>query len=1367
MNILVWNVRGLGNTRTFQILHDHVQQFCPSLVFLSETLCSKSYLEQIRVKLNFSGLVTWEKEGRSGGLCLLWTDSVDVRLLSGSKGHIDAIISSPDNSKWRFTGMYGNPDTTLRIQFWDLLKRLGDSHSLPWLCGGDLNEILFDHEKKGGGDRASYLLRNFREAIEYCNLADLGFRGPKFTWCRGNNNSNFIQERLDRMLENSGWSDMFPNSIVHHLRLWGSDHRPLLIEVLKDGEVSSLGRSLRRGRFHFEEAWADEPECRDTILKHWKEQTAGNLEEVANKLHQCASDLLRWNLEKFRWLREEIKKKTIAFNQADRALSSANWRTHQRLERELEALKYKEERYWQQRSKDMWLKSGDRNSKFFHRKASARRAKNSIDGLFDSNEKWCADKEGIAHIAESYFTNLFSSSSPLSLDMDMVINSLETKVSPAMNEQLDGRFDAEDVRAAIFQMAPSKSPGADGMSALFFQKHWSIVGDEVTTACLGFLNEGFDLGSINETLITLLPKVKCPTHITEFRPISLCNVLYKITSKMLATRMRSVMDSIISEEQSAFIPGRLISANAIIGFECLHALKRRRLKKKGFLALKLDMAKAYDRVEWSFIREVMRKLGFSEGWIKKIMDCVTSVYYSLLINGEKVGYIRPSRGLRQGDPLSPYLFLLCAEGLSSLIHTFERTGQLQGMRCGTNGPTISHLFFADDSLLFLEASPASCYAIKEILLQYEKASGQLVNYSKSAVCFGPGISEEDIGRMVDTLGVAQVKCHEHYLGLPCFSGKNKSKLFASIKDRVWNKLCGWKSKLLSAGGREILTKAIIQAIPTYSMNMFQIPISLIKELHRLCARFWWGGDITKQKMHWCTWEQLCVHKKNGGMGFRDLRLFNKAILAKQAWRIHTQPSSLVARVLRGFYFTSSSFLQVKKSNAASFVWRSILWGRELFLQGARWKIGCGNDTYIYHDRWLPRDGCFKISSPRVLGNFAKVNDIITASGSWDSSLIRSSFHHDEAEAILSLPRPKHSYPDSLIWHYDKKGDYTVRSGYWVASGRSGVAGSSSSNTTTWWTKFWKLHIPPKIKIFIWKAYHDWIPTGANLANHGVPTSKICLLCNNAQETSSHSVWECEHLKVFGNSFPKLQYPPQCNMKELLLSASDCLKTEEFELMCILMWRFWFRRNKWKHEKQWLDDEACLSWARQHLSDYQLSHNKTYHPPAKIPPKPWEAPVMGTVKVNTDAAWCSQKKKFGLGAVIRDSAGSVLASVATPVYAPVTVAVAEGWALERGATLARQMGFSVVSLESDCLEVIKALVQQTKFKSELGHVLDNISDVCNSFDKHIFLYTPRSGNQVAHNLAKIALAIDYEQTWPTGPTCIATFVAADFQHISLS
>ncbi|KAL5564572.1 hypothetical protein UlMin_027736 [Ulmus minor] len=318
---------------------------------------------------------------------------------------------------------------------------------------------------------------------------------------------------------------MFPNSIVHHLRLWGSDHRPLLVKILKDGEVSSLGNRLRRSCFHFEETWADELGYKDIILKHWREQAAGNLDEVASKLHHCASDLLKWNLENFRWLSEEIKKKSTSFNQVDRALSSSNWKTHQRIERELEALKYKEERYWQQCSKDLWLKSGDRNLKFFHRNASARRAKNSIESLLDNNDNWCEDQKGIAYIAESYFNNLFSSSSPCSSDLDMVLNTMEPKVSSGMNEQLDHRFVEEDVRVAVFQMAPSKNPGADGMSTLFYQKFWSIVGDEVTIAYFFFLNEGLDLGSINETLISLLPKVKSPTKITEFRPISLCNVL--------------------------------------------------------------------------------------------------------------------------------------------------------------------------------------------------------------------------------------------------------------------------------------------------------------------------------------------------------------------------------------------------------------------------------------------------------------------------------------------------------------------------------------------------------------------------------------------------------------------------------------------------------------------------------------------------------------------------------------------------------------------------------------------------------------------------------------------------------------------------
>ncbi|KAL5559955.1 hypothetical protein UlMin_036166 [Ulmus minor] len=389
--------------------------------------------------LGFSGMLTWEREGRSGGICLLWLDSINVQLLSGSKGHIDVMVSTPNSTSWRFTGLYGNPDTSLRPQFWNLLKRLGDSSSLPWLCGGDLNEILFGHEKQGGAERANYLMSQFREATNYYGLADLGFRGPKFTWNRGNGD-RLVQERLDRMLGNSGWLDLFPNSLVHHLNLRGSDHRPLLVELLRADERSNFGKIWQRGRFHFEEDWADEEECSNIIKNHWNHSSMCNLDGVANKLRLCATDLEGWNMESFSRLKMQVRKAKAAFDSLDKNLSNHNWKEHQCLEKALDALRYKEEGYWRQRSKDSWLKCGDRNSKFFHRKASARKSKNSITGLVDSNGIWCVEEEGIAQIIENYFNTLFSSSSPSSGDFDRVLDSIGRKVT----------FVAEDVRTAVF-----------------------------------------------------------------------------------------------------------------------------------------------------------------------------------------------------------------------------------------------------------------------------------------------------------------------------------------------------------------------------------------------------------------------------------------------------------------------------------------------------------------------------------------------------------------------------------------------------------------------------------------------------------------------------------------------------------------------------------------------------------------------------------------------------------------------------------------------------------------------------------------------------------------------------------------------------
>lgn len=238
---------------------------------------------------------------------------------------------------------------------------------------------------------------------------------------------------------------------------------------------------------------------------------------------------------------------------------------------------------------------------------------------------------------------------------------------------------------------------------------------------MDFLNNGFFYSDLNNTYITLIPKKKKPSRVFDYRPISLCNVLYKLIAKVLANRLRRVLPLIISPFQSAFILGRLITDNVLVAFEALHTLDRRMRKKTGYMALKLDMSKAYDRVKMGFLEGIILKLGFAPKWIQLVMTCVHTVSYSVLINGQPYGRIFPSRGLRQGDPLSPYLFILCAKGLSNLLQRAIFRKDITSLPIACGGVRISHLFFADDSLLFCRATLGEWTKLQEILGVYEQA----------------------------------------------------------------------------------------------------------------------------------------------------------------------------------------------------------------------------------------------------------------------------------------------------------------------------------------------------------------------------------------------------------------------------------------------------------------------------------------------------------------------------------------------------------------------------------------------------------------------------------------------------------------------
>jgi hypothetical protein len=283
-------------------------------------------------------------------------------------------------------------------------------------------------------------------------------------------------------------------------------------------------------------------------------------------------------------------------------------------------------------------------------------------------------------------------------------------------------------------------------------------------------------------------------------------------------------------------------------------------KRKGldeYAALKLDMSKAYDRVEWDFLRQMMLKLGFHQNWVHVVMNLVSTVTYRVKVNGELTDEIIPKRGLRQGDPLSPYLFLICAEAFSCLLNAAEDRGDIKGVHVCPEAPSIKHLLFADDSLLLFKIKSQSTSHLQYILSLYEDCSGQMINKEKCSIMFSSNTREETRTAVMQSLDIRSEARNVKYLGLPIYMGKSKVQTFNYLKDKIWKRIQGWKEKLLSKAGKDVLIKAVAQAIPTYAMSCFDLTKTLCDDIGMMIARFWWSQQDKENKLHWISWEKMC------------------------------------------------------------------------------------------------------------------------------------------------------------------------------------------------------------------------------------------------------------------------------------------------------------------------------------------------------------------------------------------------------------------------------------------------------------------------------------------------------------------------------
>ncbi|KAJ8624647.1 hypothetical protein MRB53_033177 [Persea americana] len=393
-------------------------------------------------------------------------------------------------------------------------------------------------------------------------------------------------------------------------------------------DPNPLGHIHKSKTFRFENLWLREVDCVDVIRNSWI-SSAGS--PIQREISMCGSALLEWGGHLARDFRNRMSdcKRRMVLLRGRRDQEGMDEFTETR--NRYNAILHSHEVFWKQRSKPFWLKEGDMNSRYFHMTASARKRKNTFVKLHSNQGHWCSTPDEIDSMIVEYFRNLFTSGGYQSEEL---LNCVEMKVTSEQNSMLMAPFSAIEVKEALFGMHPDKSPGPDGMNPAFYQKFWHIVGEDVTSNCLSFINTCFFLVGLNDTLIVLIPKKQLEV-LLDMRPIALRNVLYKIVSKMIANRMKTVLATIVSEFQNAFVPGRAITDSILISTEIMHFLKRKGKGKSGVAALKIDMSKAYDRIEWDFLKSMMLKLGFDAKWVEMIMLSVSTISYSVIRDGKE------------------------------------------------------------------------------------------------------------------------------------------------------------------------------------------------------------------------------------------------------------------------------------------------------------------------------------------------------------------------------------------------------------------------------------------------------------------------------------------------------------------------------------------------------------------------------------------------------------------------------------------------------------------------------------------------------------------------------------------------------------
>nr|GEY06562.1 RNA-directed DNA polymerase, eukaryota [Tanacetum cinerariifolium] len=508
-----------------------------------------------------------------------------------------------------------------------------------------------------------------------------------------------------------------------------------------------------------------------------------------------------------------------------------------------------------QKAKIKWAVEGDENSKYFHGILNKKRSQLSIrgvmlDGLWEENP----------NVVKKEFHNHFMRRFEQPNSVRPVLNmEFLNRLSLSQNQDLEAEVTIEEIKKAVWDCGIEKSPGPDGFTFGFYKKFWDIIERDVVAAVKSFFHSGIFPKGCNSSFLTLIPKIPDAKLVKDFRPICLIGSLYKIISKVLANRLVLVLGDLVNEVQSAFVADRQILDGPFILNEVYQWCKS---KRKQSFVLKIDFEKAYDSVRWDYVIDVLSKFGFGKRWCEWIHECFRSSRGSVLVNGSPTAEFQFYKGLKQGDPLAPFIFILVMESLHLSFNRVVDAGLFQGIVLNSS-LHLSHLFFADDVVFMGQWNSKNIDTIIYVLKCFQRASGLSINVSKSKL-LGIAMKDDYVHHAANRLGCSILRTPFTYLG-----SRVGGKMYRIYEwDEIVNKLVSMK---------------------------------VLNRMESIRNRFFNGADLNSKKMIWVKWKNVLVSKEKGGLGVSSLYALNHALLFKWVWRFITQKEILWSRVIRAIH----------------------------------------------------------------------------------------------------------------------------------------------------------------------------------------------------------------------------------------------------------------------------------------------------------------------------------------------------------------------------------------------------------------------------------------------------------------------------------